>query len=200
MRLWPFFRREKPPKPQALIVGLGNPGPEYVDTRHNVGFRAVEQLALVHDIPVDRTWHRSIYGEGYVGDAWVVLALPQTFMNRSGEAVSRLAAHYDAAPGDVIVVCDDLNLPLGKMRIRREGSAGGHNGLQSIIKALHTSDFPRLRIGIGSRPPRVPAVDFVLSAFKPREAKVIDEQIIAAGSALQSMIVHGTEDAMNAHN
>jgi len=200
MRLWPFFRREPTPEPQVLVVGLGNPGAEYAATRHNVGFRAAEQLALAHDISLRHRRHRSLYGEGRVGDVWVLVALPQTFMNNSGGAVARLAAHYDAAPSDIVVVCDDLSLPLGKLRIRRSGSAGGHKGLQSIINALDTSDFPRIRIGIGPRPERVSAVDFVLSAFTPRETKVVDDQIIAAGQALRTLIVDGIQEAMNAHN
>jgi len=200
MRLWPFFRRERKPEPQTLVVGLGNPGAEYAATRHNVGLRAAAQLARVHDIPLRHTRHRSIYGEGRIGDAWVLVALPQTFMNNSGEAVARLAAYYDAAPSAIVVVCDDLSLPLGKLRIRRRGSAGGHKGLQSIIHALDTSEFARLRIGIGPRPRRVNAVEFVLSAFTPRESKVIDEQIIVAGNALRTLIADGIEEAMNAHN
>lgn len=200
MRLWPFFRRRPRPTPQALIVGLGNPGAEYAATRHNIGFRAAEQLARLHDIPLRHTRHLSLYGQGCVGDVSVLVALPQTFMNNSGQAVARLAAHYDVAPSDIVVVCDDLDLPLGKLRIRRRGSAGGHRGLQSIIDALDTYEFPRVRIGIGPRPRRMAAVDFVLSAFAPREAKTADEQVIAAGNALHSLIVAGIEDAMNAHN
>ncbi|MGD8237526.1 MAG: aminoacyl-tRNA hydrolase [Armatimonadota bacterium] len=200
MRLWPFFRRRERPKPQALVIGLGNPGAEYAATRHNVGFRAVEQLALVHDIHLGHTRHQSIYGEGHVGDAWTLLALPQTFMNRCGAAVASLADRYGAGPSDIVVACDDLNLPLGKLRIRRHGSAGGHRGLQSVIDALGTSDFPRLRIGIGPRPRHTDAVDFVLSPFRPREAKVMDEHVIDAGKALRTLIVDGVEEAMNAHN
>jgi PTH1 family peptidyl-tRNA hydrolase len=200
MRLWPFLRREREPKPDRLVVGLGNPGAEYATTRHNVGFGAAAQLARVHDMPLSYTRHRSVYGQGRIGDALVLVALPQTFMNNSGEAVARLADHYDLAPSGIVVVCDDLDLPVGKLRIRRRGSAGGHKGLQSIINALATSDFARLRIGIGPRPPNVDAVDFVLSAFTPRESKVIEEQIITAGNALHTLIVDGVEEAMNAHN
>jgi PTH1 family peptidyl-tRNA hydrolase len=201
MRLWPLrFRRQRRPKPQALIIGLGNPGAQYALTRHNIGSRAVEQLAQLHQIPLRDAQHRSILGEGYIQDAWVLLALPQTFMNNSGEAVARLAAHYDAPPPSIVVVCDDLNLPLGKLRIRRQGSAGGHKGLQSIIDALDTSDFPRVRIGIGPKPPHVDAVDFVLSPFAPREAKMVGEHVITAGNALRTLIVDGIDEAMNVHN
>ena len=142
-----------PPPPEMLVVGLGNPGDRYRDTRHNVGFRCVDRIAGDHAIELSRRQRRALIGEGVIDGHPVVVARPRTFVNRSGEAVAYLLTRYAATPDRLLVVYDDMDLPLGKLRLRPSGSAGGHNGIKSIIDAVGTREFPRLRIGIG-RPAR----------------------------------------------
>ncbi len=132
-----------------LIVGLGNPGRQYADTKHNIGFMVVDYLAGKLGIKVDKIKFKSIIGEGFVGTEKIVLAKPQTYMNLSGEAVLDMVQWYKPEPQDMLVIFDDMDLPLGKLRLRMKGSAGGHNGMKSIIYLVQSDEFPRLRIGIG---------------------------------------------------
>lgn len=182
-----------------LIAGLGNPGREYHGTRHNVGFEVIELLAKKHRIAVRARRNRAVVGEGTIGGEQVVLARPQTFMNRSGEAVAGLARRYRIAPEDIIVIYDDVNLPLGKLRVRTRGSAGGHNGMKSIIHSLGSDEFPRVRIGIGS-PDRRDMVDHVLSRFKRAEGPIVKDAVQRAADAVEMYLSEGAEPAMNRYN
>jgi len=170
-----------------LIVGLGNPGTRYRDTRHNVGFRCVDRMAKGWDIgPWDRRV-KAVLGLGTRAGEEIVLAKPRTFMNNSGEGVLYLLARFKAQPEDLLIVYDEMELPLGRLRIRASGSGGGHNGIKSIIAALNTQDFPRMRIGIG-QPAQVGGnVTHVLDRFTPEEEPVIAqavEQVLLAGGCL----------------
>lgn len=183
-----------------LIVGLGNPGKEYERTRHNVGFMVVEAFARRHGIAVARRDFRALVGDGRVGDARVFLLKPQTFMNLSGESVAMFLRQKPLALTDIMVVADDIALPLGKLRLRAEGSAGGHNGLKSLIQHLHSQAFPRLRFGVGA--PRDPSVqiDFVLGPFSKREQEEVDETVERAVAALETWLSEGLQTAMNRFN
>lgn len=182
-----------------IILGLGNPGPEYARTRHNVGFRAADVLAARHRIPLTTRRNRSRLGEGTIGGIEVVIAKPQTYMNLSGEAALSLLTRYRAAPPDLIVICDDIHLPLGALRVRASGSAGGHNGLKSIIACIGSDAFPRVRIGVGA-PSDGEWVDYVLGEFTPEEEPVVDEAIQRAADAVELLLREGPEAAANRYN
>lgn len=182
-----------------LIVGLGNPGTRYARSRHNVGFLIVERFARAHTLAFARKRFNAEIAEGTIGDARVMIVKPQSFMNLSGEAVGKLFAFYKIAPHDLIVVYDDLDLPLGKMRMRPQGSAGGHHGMESIIARIGTSDFPRLRVGIG-RPNPDADVDHVLGNFDADEHDVMDETFVRAVEAIDTWLVDGITKAMNTFN
>jgi PTH1 family peptidyl-tRNA hydrolase len=183
-----------------LIVGLGNPGPRYRDTRHNVGFAVVSTLAERHRLS-GRTVGSAIIGEGEIGGARVVLAQPTTFMNDSGRAVAQLKRKYPNVDlADFLVVVDDMDLPTGTLRLRGKGSAGGHNGLRSIIGALGTDAFPRLRIGVGRPPPSIDPIDHVLTRFRPDEREAIDAAIMTAADAVEYWIETDIEETMNRFN
>ena len=181
-----------------LIVGLGNPGKDYEGTRHNVGYMAIDVLAKRHSIPVKARRNRARVGEGAIGDEKVILAKPLTFVNLSGEAVSGLVRRYRLNVEDVIVICDDVNLPVGRLRIRPIGSAGGHKGLKSIILSLGTQDFIRIRVGIGA--PDRGMVDYVLSRFTREERPIIKEAVNRAADAVEAILASGIEQAMNEFN
>jgi len=183
----------------TLIVGLGNPGREYQETRHNVGFRVVERLAERHGIDLRKHRHQAAYGEGRIAGQPVLLAKPLTYMNLSGQAVAALARYHNLAPSDILVVTDDANLPLGRLRIRPRGTAGGHNGLKSIISCLQTTEFPRLRIGVGAADGR-PMVDHVLGRFSRAESEAIAAAIEEAADAVELFLREGIEAAMNRYN
>lgn len=182
-----------------LIVGLGNPGRQYHGTRHNVGFEVLEVLSKAHRIPVKARRSRAVVGEGTISGEQVVLAKPQTFMNLSGEAVAALARRYRIGPEDILVIYDDSNLPLGKLRIRTKGSAGGHNGMKSIIHSLGSDEFPRIRLGIGS-PDRREMIDHVLSRFKRAEMSIVREAVQRAAEAVEMYLAEGPEPTMNRFN
>jgi PTH1 family peptidyl-tRNA hydrolase len=182
-----------------LILGLGNPGIEYKGTRHNVGFEVIEELGERHRIAVRKRALRSVIGDGMVEGEKVILARPMTYMNLSGEAAASICRMYKVAPADVIVVVDDIAIPLGKLRLRLKGSSGGHNGLESIERQLHTQEYPRIRIGVGSaQPGRM--VDHVLGKFKPAEREIVSESIDLAADAVEAAIREGFEKAMNLYN
>ena len=187
-----------------LVVGLGNPGREYSGTRHNVGFAVLGELARKHGINFDKRCCHSRAGEGRIGEQQVVLAKPQTYMNLSGDAVAALVRKYKVKPADILVIQDDLDLPLGKIRIRANGSAGGHNGLKSIIASVGTMEFPRVKIGIG-RPDnagigRRDVIDHVLSDFDAVDRKIAEDAVSQAADAIDTMIEQGLETAMNKYN
>jgi PTH1 family peptidyl-tRNA hydrolase len=181
-----------------LIVGLGNPGREYQDTRHNVGFAILDELASRHRIYVKSRRGKALIGEGTIAEERIILAKPYTFMNLSGQAVADLSRRYHLEPSNVIVICDDVNLPLGRLRIRAGGSAGGHNGLKSIIYSIHTQEFPRVRVGIGS--PRGDMIDHVLNKFRREERVVIHDSVKRAADAIEAILSSGVDQAMNLFN
>jgi PTH1 family peptidyl-tRNA hydrolase len=190
-----------------LIVGLGNPGESYARNRHNIGFRCLNHLARQQGIRFDSRWAKARLGVGQVAGVGAVLAKPQTFMNLSGLSVSRLVKKYNVALSDLLVVCDDLDLPLGRIRLRGGGSSGGHKGVSSIISSLGSQDFPRLRVGIG-RPAagedRVETgsgvISFVLGDFTPEEARIVAQVIPRVGQAIVSFVTEGISSAMNRFN
>lgn len=185
-----------------LIVGLGNPGGEYERTRHNLGFMLIEKLGREEEVPVNNRECRSLTGRVQLEGKLVKLIKPQTFMNLSGEAVSCFASkHKTEFPGDkLIVVSDDLALPLGRIRIRERGSAGGHNGLKSIITALGTNEFARLRMGIQPEHPISDSKRFVLDVFAKSERPVVEEMIEQAAKAVRTIIRDGALKAMAEFN
>lgn len=184
-----------------LIVGLGNPGPQYERTRHNVGFRVVDRLAERWGLKWSERRARAILASGTVGAEKIVLAKPLTYMNLSGESVGELARWYKLSPEDILVIYDELDLPTGKVRLRVKGSAAGHNGMRDIIAKLHTSDFPRLRVGIGHpKNSRMEGRDHVLSAASGDEALLLTSGEERAVEAVQMLLVQGIAATMNAVN
>ena len=185
--------------PTRLIVGLGNPGQRYRDTRHNVGFGCVDQLAERWGIAINDRRRTTALGQGYRDGNPVVLAKPRTFMNLSGESVAYLLARFGARPTDLVVVYDEMALPLGRIRLRARGSDAGHNGIKDIIRTVRTVDFPRLRIGIGG-PGMTGSVDHVLGRFSDDEATAVDDAIRRAAEAVECLLSEGIEIAMNRYN
>ncbi len=183
-----------------LVVGLGNPGRRYRGTRHNVGREVIARLAERAGIYVNEDEGFAEVGRGMLGRQRVLLARPYTYVNVSGEAVRDLRRRHRLRPEDILVVVDDLNLPLGRLRLRAGGSAGGHNGLRSIIEALGTTEFPRLRVGIGRPPAGVDPADFVLTRFSPEEERMVGEALERATDAVEATITEGLPAAMNRFN
>jgi PTH1 family peptidyl-tRNA hydrolase len=185
--------------PTWLIVGLGNPGAEYRGTRHNVGFEAIELLSDRHRIKLDRSKNQARYGVGQIGDATVALIRPLTYMNLSGRAVAPFAKEFAIPPERILVITDDLDLVLGRVRLKPKGSAGGHNGHKSIIASLGTMEYPRLKIGIGSVD-RSNTVEHVLGNFNPGERKLINEAIALAADGVEIAVQDGLDRALNRVN
>jgi PTH1 family peptidyl-tRNA hydrolase len=185
-------------KPVKLIVGLGNPGPRYENTRHNLGFWVVNQLLL--RLRLDRLEHscRSLIARTELHGLETIFAKPMTYMNNSGQAVSQLVQRFDITLGDLCVVCDDLNLDIGVLRVRQAGSNGGHNGMSSIILHLGTQDFPRLRVGIGKA--EGDWMDYVLSEFSTADREEIDWVVQFAADAVETFVTDGVQAAMNRFN
>ena len=182
------------------IVGLGNPGLLYKLTKHNIGFNVVKHLAKEHDIKLDQKMHFSVLGRGRIGEEDVLLALPQTFMNLSGNAVGELFRREIKDINDLLVVCDDINLELGKIRIRRQGSSGGQKGMESIIHALKRDDFPRLRVGIATDVHKGDISRYVLSPFKRKDARHVAHIIDLATDAITCIMEKGIDKAMSHYN
>ncbi len=182
-----------------LIVGLGNPGRNHAFNRHNVGFMAVDKLALAQGIDLRRVQSKAIVGNGRLAERAVILAKPQTFMNLSGEAVGALASFYRIPPRAVLVVYDELDIPFGVIRLREKGGAGGHNGMRSIIQHLG-NDFPRLRLGIGRPPGRMDPAAYVLQDFGRDELPLVSEMLATAGQAIASFVRDGIDLTMSRFN
>lgn len=188
-------------RPDVLVVGLGNPGREYAKSRHNAGAMAVEILARQHRIALEKRGKTRV-GEGSIAGKQVLVALPQTFMNSSGEAVGPLVGRTGVSISNLLVVYDDMDLPLGVIRLRPYGSSGGHNGMKSIIAHLgHNDRFPRLRIGIG-RPEQAgrDTISYVLDTFAPEERSELDDALGRAVQAIETICAEGLERAMNRFN
>lgn len=183
-----------------LIVGLGNPGVRYARNRHNVGARCVSRLAAVHGLAFARRQKNARVAQGTIGGCPVLLAIPQTFMNESGRAVAPLARFYRVPTENLLVIYDDLDLPPGSLRLRPEGSSGGHRGMRSVIEHLGTQAFPRLRIGIGRPPGQMDPADYVLQDFSSEEDAIIEEAIERAVAAIQTWLTEGLEKAMSLYN
>lgn len=182
-----------------LIVGLGNPGRNHAFNRHNVGFMAVDKLALAQGIDLRRVQSKAIVGNGRLAERAVILAKPQTFMNLSGEAVGALAGFYRIPPRAVLVVYDELDIPFGVIRLREKGGAGGHNGMRSVIQHLG-NDFPRLRLGIGRPPGRMDPAAYVLQDFSRDELPLVSEMLATAGQAIASFVRDGIDLTMSRFN
>lgn len=184
-----------------LIVGLGNPGRQYEHTRHNAGFDVMDALAEKYNISISESGHKALFGKGMIGGQKVILAKPQTFMNLSGESVAELLHYYKIDPEEeLLVIFDDISLAPGNIRIRKKGSAGGHNGIKNIIAHLGTQEFPRIKVGVGAKPPKMDLADYVLSRFGAEEQKIMDEAFGEAAEAAVMMMTAGAERAMNHYN
>ncbi len=182
-----------------LIAGLGNPGARYARSRHNVGFMIADRFAREHEMNFLRRRFNAEVAEGEVTGKRVIVIKPHTFMNSSGDAVGKFFSFYKVAPHDLLVIYDDLDLPLGKLRLRPRGSSGGHHGMESIIAHIGTSDFPRLRVGIG-RPNPDADIDHVLGEFEADEMRVMNETIARAAQAIDVWLADGITKAMNEFN
>ena len=183
-----------------LLVGLGNIGIQYSATRHNVGFEVIERIAYEHQIKLNQKKHKALIGQGLINGNKIILAQPQTYMNASGISVKLLSDFYKIDKEKIIVIFDDTSLNLGQIRIRKKGSAGGHNGIKSIINNLGTQEFPRVKIGVGNKPPNWDLADYVLSRFAKDEIIIITETIKKANDAIEVMLRDGIDKAMNQYN
>lgn len=183
-----------------IIAGLGNPTKEYEGTRHNAGFMVLDALADKLNTDISEKKHKALCGRGVIGGEKVILLKPQTFMNSSGESLRAAADYYKVDPENILVVYDDISLAPGNLRIRAKGSAGGHNGIKSIIAHLGTQEFPRVRVGVGEKPPRMDLADYVLGRFSQGEKKIMEEAILEAADAVCEIVTVGVDQAMNDHN
>ena len=184
-----------------LIVGLGNPGPEYAKTRHNCGFRALDILAQKLGCKVDKGKFEGLYGQTTYEGHKLFLLKPLTYMNLSGRSVLQLSAYFNIPPQRIVVIFDDISLDIGRLRIRSNGSAGGHNGIKSIISQLGSQDFPRVKVGVGAKPnPDFDLADWVLSAFSASEEKSLQAALERAADAALCIVSQGTMEAANRFN
>jgi len=183
-----------------IIVGLGNPGSKYERTRHNAGFKVIDELSLRHNIALKKLKFKALYGDGTIKGTKVVLAKPQTFMNLSGECVREIAEWYKISKDKLIIIYDDIDIEFGKIRIRQKGSAGTHNGMKSVLYHLKTEEFPRIRVGIGKPPPDWELYDYVLGSFSQSEAKIMESSVKEAADSIEEIILDGIELAMNKFN
>ena len=181
-----------------IVAGLGNPGPDYAKTRHNAGFLAIDSIAASVGVKIDRLKFKALTAEAAIGGIRVLLMKPQTFMNLSGEAIAEAASFYKILPENIIVLHDEISFEPGKIRIRRKGSAGGHNGLKSIIAHLSSEEFPRIKIGVGQKPaPDYDLVKWVLGKFSSDDILKLEGQFESIGKAVELMLVGKIDEAMN---
>ena len=183
-----------------LIAGLGNPGKEYENTRHNAGFMVLDALADKLGADISEKKHKALCGRAVIGGQKVILLKPQTYMNSSGESIRAAADYYKVYPEDILVVYDDISLAPGQLRIRAKGSAGGHNGIKSIIAHLGTQEFPRIKVGVGDKPKKMDLADYVLSRFSKEDRAVMEDAFREAAGAVETMITQGADAAMNQFN
>lgn len=184
-----------------IIVGLGNPDRQYQNTRHNIGFDVIDVIAAKNNITVSERKHKALIGKGFVGGQKVVLVKPQTYMNLSGESVRDVIDFYKIdEKNELIVISDDVSLDVGQIRIRKKGSAGGHNGLKNIILHLGHDEFQRVKMGVGEKPGGYDLADYVLGHFPKEEWEIMDESAGRAAAAVEMMIAKGADAAMNQYN
>lgn len=184
-----------------IIVGLGNPDRKYQGTRHNIGFDVIDAVAEKNHITVGEKKHKALIGKGVVGGRRVVLVKPQTYMNLSGESVRQVIDFYKVdEKSELIVISDDVSLDVGQIRIRKKGSAGGHNGLKNIILHLGHDEFQRVRMGVGEKPEGYDLADYVLGHFSDKEREIMDESVRRAAGAVEVMVRDGADAAMNLYN
>ena len=194
-----IFKRT--PAKYMIIAGLGNPGREYAHTRHNVGFDTIDILADRYDIPVDTGKFNAHIGKGTIEGKKVILVKPQTYMNLSGDSIAQIVNYYKVDPKEgLIVIYDDIDLDVGRLRLRKQGSAGGHNGMKDIVKKLGTEEFYRIRIGVGEKPKGYDLKDYVLGHFTGEERELMDTALIEAASAVGAILTDGIDNAMNRYN
>lgn len=196
-----FFKKKAGGPIDAIIVGLGNPGTKYSTTRHNVGFEALDFIADKCNAKVDKLKFQGLFAQAKIGDARVILLKPQTFMNESGKSISQFASFYKIPAENIIVIFDDVSLDVGKMRIRRKGSAGGHNGIKSIISCLSSEDFPRVKIGVGQKPhPDYDLADWVLGQIPLKDRETIRGNMPNVYDAVCDILGGDLESAMGKYN
>ncbi len=199
-----LFRRSKEEpgfaKDTYVIAGLGNPGKEYEETRHNMGYKAIDVLSSNENIEVRRSKFHSLFGRGTIAGKKVILVKPETYMNRSGIAVREAAMYFDVAPENLIVIYDDIDLPAGSIRIRKSGGPGTHNGMKSVVQELGTKDFIRIRIGVGAAESGEDLVDRVIGKVPEAEKKLLQQAAAEAADAARDIIAIGVDNAMNRHN
>lgn len=184
-----------------IIIGLGNPTAQYEGTRHNVGFDVIDRLAEKYNIAVDTKKHRAYIGKGMIDGQKVILTKPQTYMNLSGESVRELAEYYKVDPEqEILVIYDDISLDVGQLRIRKKGSAGGHNGIKNIIAHLGTQVFPRIKVGVGEKPKNYDLADYVLGHFSKAEREQMEAGYDRAAEAVRLILAGETDAAMNQYN
>lgn len=183
-----------------IIIGLGNPGARYANTRHNVGFDTIDVLSKKFGINVSKLKYKALWGDGIINGQRVILVKPQTYMNLSGESVREIVEWYKVPMSKVILIYDDIDLPVGKIRIRSKGSAGTHNGMRSVIYQIQSDEFLRIRIGIGKPPEGWELANFVLGSFGSEERKIVNESVARAADAVVALLKSGVETAMNLYN
>lgn len=183
-----------------LIAGLGNPSKTYEGTRHNIGFTMIDAIGKKFDIDVTTKKHKALVGRGVIDGQRVILAKPQTYMNLSGESIREIADFYKIGPENIIIIYDDISLEVGQLRIRKKGSAGGHNGIKNIISHLGTQEFPRIKVGIGNKPEGWDLADYVLSKYSKAEQEALEEAADGVVGAVKLMLVDDIEAAMNRYN
>ena len=183
-----------------VIVGLGNPGKKYENTRHNIGFAAIDYIAEKEGININTGKHKALVGTGYIDGVKVLLVKPQTFMNLSGESLRPIMDFYKLEPEDFLVIFDDIDLDVGRIRVRRKGSAGGHNGMKSIISHLGSMEFPRIKIGVGAKPAGYDLADYVLGHFTRADREILEERFEDVYDAAKLIVGDDITEAMNRHN
>lgn len=183
-----------------IVVGLGNPGSKYDNTRHNVGFETVDFLSRRHGINITKLKHKALIGDGTISGQKVLLVKPQTFMNLSGESVREILEWYKVPVENIIIIYDDIDIPVGKLRLRPKGSAGTHNGMRSVIYQIQSDEFPRVRIGVDRPPEGWDLANYVLSKFAGDDKKKAEEAIVNAADAIEAIVKSGIDQAMNKFN
>ncbi|MDA3847604.1 MAG: aminoacyl-tRNA hydrolase [Vallitaleaceae bacterium] len=183
-----------------IIVGLGNPGLKYETTKHNIGFEVIERLGFEHNIKIDRKKHKALIGQGVIKGRKVILVKPQTYMNLSGESIRSILDFYNLSAANVMIIYDDTSLELGALRIRLKGSAGGHNGVKSLIQHLGTDEFVRIKVGVGEKPPGWDLADYVLSQFTKQEIPIMIDTVKETAKAVEMILDQGVTVSMNQYN